>query len=315
MGAAGSYGPELGRSVDGEPWLRVGDYTINGIRYEDSPFMDVDLRIRRMAESGIEFQVLSPNPLTYFHFVDRQIAIGFCRTHNDALAAIVRERPGQLGALAALPVQDPAAACEELERAVTELGMLGAAIGAEFPFQIESPELDALYDTCCRLDVPLFIHPAPPGLDGPRGDLRLNDYDLDIMLGFAAQETLVIAKLIIGGVLARHPSLDICVSHGGGSIAVLAERLADGTRRRPWSPQFLREDGAFEAMLSRIWVDNHVHDPSVVPLLAKMFGEGHVVLGTNFAGWDQPNSIDPECADVQVLADNARRLLRVSARD
>lgn len=310
MGAAGPYGPELGTSADGEPWLRVGDYRINGIRYHDSPFMDVELRLRRMQENGIEYQVLSPNPLTYFHFVDRKIAIDFCRTHNDALAEIVRQNPEQLGALAAVPIQDPAAASEELERAIGELGMFGAAIGAELPLQIESPELDVFYDTCCRLDVPLFIHPAPPGLDGPRGDPRLKDYDLDIMLDFAAQETLTIAKLIIGGVLARHPSLDICVSHGGGSIAVLAERLADGTRRRPWSPQFLREDGAFEAMLARIWVDNHVHDPDLMPLLVDMFGDGHIVLGTNFAGWDQPSSIDPESAHIGLLADNARRLLR-----
>lgn len=313
MGAAGAYGPELGTTETGEPWLRVGDYRLNGIRYQDSPFMDVELRLERMMDSGIEYQVLSPNPLTYFHFIESKTAIDFCRTHNDALAAIVRQQSDRLGALAALPIQDPVAASEELERAITELGMLGSAIGAELPFQIEGPALDRFYETCCRLDVPLFVHPAPPGLDGPQGDPRLRDYDLDIILGFAAQETLTISKMIIGGVLARHPTLDVCISHGGGSIAVLAERLADGARRRPWSPSFLREDGAFEAMLARFWVDNHVHDPKLLPLLDDMFGPDHIVLGTNFAGWDQPSRIDPGDEYVGRLADNARRMLRANA--
>lgn len=310
MGAAGPYGPELGTGTDGEPWLRVGDYTLKGIRYQDSPFMDVDLRLQRMRTSGVDFQLLSPNPLTYFHFVDPVIAVDFCRTHNDAMASIVQQHPNQLAGLAALPVQDIAASCKELERAVTELGLLGAAIGAEFPFQIDCADLDVLYETFSRLDVPLFIHPAPPGLDGPRGDERLRDYDLDIILGFAGQEALAIARLIIGGVLDRHPTLDVCVSHGGGSIAMLAERLADGTRRRPWSPSFLRSNGAFEDMLSRIWVDNHVHDEKQIPLLTNLFGEGHVVLGTNFAGWDQPSVIDRDAPQMEQLANNARRLLR-----
>lgn len=314
MGAAGPYGPELGTDDRGEPWVRVGNYRLDGIRYQDSPFMDVRLRLLRMADSGIDFQLLSPNPLTYFHFIDATLAIEFCRAHNDTLAEIVGQYPDRLAGLAAVPIQDPVAASEELDRAVTELGLLGSAIGSETLRPLESSEFDCFYATCCRLDVPLFIHPAPQGLDGPRGDPRLEDYDLDIILGFAAQETLTIAHLIIGGVLERHPTLDVCVSHGGGSIAVLAERLADGTRRRPWSPAFLRGDGEFEAQLARFWVDNHVHDPQVLPLLAKRFTEDHIVLGTNFAGWDAPGKIDPDAQHVHRLADNARHLLRANRR-
>ncbi len=315
MGAAGKYGPELGSNENGDPWVRVGSYRLDGIRYQDSPFMDVDLRLKRMAACGIDFQVLSPNPLTYFHFIDPQIAIEFCRTHNNALAEIVRQHPGQLAGLAAVPMQAPAAAAEELERAVTELGLLGSAVGSDMPLPLESREFDCFYETCSRLDVPLFVHPAPQGLDGPPGDPRLKEFDLDIILGFAAQETLIIAHLIIGGVLERHPQLDICVSHGGGSIALLAERLADGTRRRPWSPAFLRGDGDFEAYLARFWVDNHVHDPQVLALLTKRFSDDQIVLGTNFAGWDAPAGIDREAPHIQRLADNARRLLRTNINE
>lgn len=311
MGAAGKYGPEIGSDGEDKPWFRIGDYRLDGVRYRGSPFMDVDLRLDRMRESDIEFQLLSPNPLTYFHFIEASEAIPFCRRHNDELATLVAAHPDRLAALAALPMQDPAAACDEIERAVGELGMLGAYIGAELPTSLDSPELDKFYGKLCDLNVPLFIHPAPPGIDGVQGDQRLRRFDLEILLGFAAQETLTIATLIIGGVLSRHPSLDVCISHGGGSIAVLAGRLADATRRRPWSPAELRNDGAFEELLSRFWVDNHIHDKHALASLEGMLGADHIVLGTNFAGWDQPTQVHPDAPGTQRMADNARRLLRV----
>ena len=312
MGAAGPYGPEIGADGPGRPWFRVGDYRLDGVRYRGSAFMDVDLRLDNMQASGIEFQLLSPNPLTYFHHIESGQAIRYCRHHNDELAALVSQHPTRLAALASLPMQDPEAASEELRRAVGELGMLGACIGSELPLALDSDLLNDFYATLCDLNVPLFIHPAPPGIDGPAGDKRLHRFELEVILGFASQEALTIATLILGGVMARHPTLDICISHGGGAIAVLADRLADATRRRPWSPDDLRQDGAFEALLSRFWLDNHVHDESVLTLLERHVGREHIVLGTNFSGWDQPKNINVDDPQTKQMADNARRLLRAS---
>lgn len=313
MGSAGLYGPEIGSDGPDRPWFRVGEYRLDGVRYRGSAFMDVDVRLQNMQTAGIDFQVLSPNPLTYFHHIEPTLAIEYCRKHNDELAALVSQPPTRLAAMASLPMQSPRAACEELERAVNELGMVGAYIGSELPLALDSEELDDFYATLCKLNVPLFIHPAPPGIDGPAGDKRLQRFELEIMLGFAAQETLTIATLILGGVMARHPTLDVCLSHGGGTIAVIAERLADATRRRPWSPDYLRPDGAFEAMLSRFWLDNHVHDDSLLTLLERYVGPKHIVLGTNFSGWDQPKNVQVDDPRTQQMADNARRLLRASS--
>ena len=313
MGSAGIYGPEIGSDGPDRPWFRVGDYRLDGVRYRGSAFMDVDLRLEKMQAAGIDFQVLSPNPLTYFHHIEPHLAIEYCRKHNDELAALVAKHPTRLAALASLPMQSPPAACEELARAVEELGMLGACIGSELPLALDSEELDDFYATASSLNVPLFFHPAPAGIDGPAGDKRLQRFDLEIMLGFASQEAVTIATLILGGVMARHPALDVCLSHGGGAIAVIAERLADATRRRPWSPDYLRQDGAFEALLSRFWLDNHVHDEAVLQLLERLVGPGHIVLGTNFSGWDQPKNVRADDPRTWQMADNARRLLRAAA--
>ncbi|MFT7175861.1 MAG: aminocarboxymuconate-semialdehyde decarboxylase, partial [Halioglobus sp.] len=199
MGTAGVYGPELGAQDTDKPWFRIGDYQLDGVRYQGSPFMDVDIRIQAMDKSGIDFQVLSPNPLTYFHFIPAKEAIEFCYAHNNALHNTALQYPQRLAAVAALPMQDIGAACDELERAVNQLGMLGGYIGTDFGIPLDSPELDRFYEKVVQLNVPLFIHPAPAGIDGPAGDANLKQYDLDLLTGFAGQESIAVATLIFGG--------------------------------------------------------------------------------------------------------------------
>ena len=308
-GAARRHGPEFGEDDDGTPWYRVGNYKLVGVRHTASPFTDPDLRIERMDKDGIDFQVLSPSPLTYFHHIETGEAVAFCRRHNDACAELVRRFPERLGGLAALPMQDPGAAREELHRAVGELGLWGAATGTEFGHPLHDDALDPLYEAFVELDVPLFLHPAPSGIDGPPGDPNLKRFDLDVIIGFAAQESIAVATLIFGGVLDRHPKLDIWISHGGGGVPMLAGRLAQAARKRPWASESIRKDGAFEEALTRLWYDAHVTDPSALELLRHWVGNDRIVFGTNFAGWDQRDEgghdhIDP------AWADNARRLLR-----
>ena len=311
MGAAGRFGPEIGAHADGMPWFRVGDYRLDGIRYIGGPFMDAGLRLQRMDEAGIGFQVLSPNPLTYFHFIDAADATRFCRVHNDALRQIVDRHPARLAGFAALPMQDVGAAVEELHRAVDELGMLGGYIGTDLPRPLDDPAHDRLFEACTKLNVPLFIHPGPAGLDGPAGDPRLRRYDLDVVIGFAAQETIAVASLIYGGVLDRHPALDICISHGGGSSAYLLGRLARAARKRPWAAAEIRPDGAFEERYRRLWFDTHLNSDRSEAFFVETVGTDRLVYGTNFVGWDAPD-VGAGHAPDPYLADNARRLLRVT---
>jgi len=306
MGAAGAYGPELEEETPAR--FRVGDYELKGVPYRGSPFMDPDLRLAAMDAVGIDYQLLSPNPLTYFHFIEAAQAQHFCRIHNDALAGIVAARAERLGACAAVPMQDVGFAIEETERAITELGMFGPYIGTDFDRALDDPAMDRFYETLVRLDVPLFIHPAPAGIDGPKGDPRLRRFDLDVIIGFAAQETIAVCTLIYGGVLERHPRLDVCLSHGGGAVALLYGRMAAAARKRRWAPESLKRDGAFEALLHRLWFDVHLHSPESVGLLKQRVNNERLLFGTNFAGWDQQRYDVRD--EARPYAENARRLLR-----
>lgn len=310
MGMAGALGPEMGNQDGPDPWFRVGDYRLDGVRYKGSAFMDPAVRLARMDAGQIDFQVLSPNPLTFLHHIPAAEAAAFCVTHNDLMARLVGQHSDRFAGFAALPMQDPTRACAELERAVIELGLLGGYIGSDMPHRLGDPVMDPFYETCIRLNVPLFIHPSPAGIDGPPADPNLKDFDLDVVIGFAAQETLAVAHLIYGGVPARHPDLDICLSHGGGSTGYLIGRMAMAARKRPWSPDSLRADGAFEEQLARLWFDNHLNNDPSLDLLTSVIGTDRLVFGTNFAGWDAPDDAS-HLPDIK-LADNARRLLRAA---
>ena len=40
-------GPEIGGDEE-NPWFRVGDYKLEGVRYRNTPFMDLGLRLEAM---------------------------------------------------------------------------------------------------------------------------------------------------------------------------------------------------------------------------------------------------------------------------
>ncbi len=313
LGAAGAAGPELGVSPDGTPFYRVGGYVLTGVRYEGTAFTDVGVRLRAMDAAGIDVQLLSPNPLTYFGDLDAAAATRFARVHNDALAGLVAAHPTRLRGAAQLPVQDPGAAVAELERSVRELGLSAACIDTDPGRTLDDPAMDDLYAAVVDLDVPLFVHPSPLGRAGPADDPRLRRFDLDLLVGFAHDETLAVAALVFGGVLERHPRLDVCLSHGGGATAFLAGRLARAAAvPRPWVPDALRGD-AFASRLRRLWFDTHVHGRDALDLLVRLVGTDRLVLGTNFAGWDAAGegAVAEVAHLVPALSANAARLLRL----
>lgn len=308
FGTAGEYGPDL-TDEGGVPVFRIGSYKLRGVKYRGSAFMDPEVRIAAMDRASIDWQLLSPNPLTYFHYIPPAEAIAFCRRHNDAMAGLTASRPDRLGGAAALPMQDVPAAIAELRRAVGELGLMAAYIGTDMPHGLDDPCMDPFYEAVAALDVPLFIHPAPAGIDGPAASPALSRYELDIMLGFTMQESIAVATLLFGGVLHRHPGLDICISHGGGAVALVWGRLEHAAHKRAWAPDHLKPEGAFADQLGRLWYDIHMHDDRAVELLVERVGTGRLVYGTNFAGWDAPEKFVPPSVEAP-LADNARRLLR-----
>lgn len=307
FGVAGKFGPELAKDKDGVPFFRIGQYQMKPMDYRGTVFMETDLRLQRMAEHGIDRQMLSPNPLTMFHHIPADIATHFCQVHNDAMAEVVNAHPDRLLGAACLPMQDVDAACKELERAVKELGLVAAYTGTHYPFDLDDSRLNPFYQTLIDLDVPLFLHPASSGGDEGPLDPRLNRFNLTILLGYPYEELLAVATLLFGGVLERHPKLDVCISHGGGGLPYFIDRFIGMTQFGNWVPESIKERG-FQSVMRDLWFDAHVDGDPAHHRLVEVMGTDKLVYGTNFGGWDTPSSADEFAAS---LTPNAERLLRL----
>ncbi|RCW68630.1 amidohydrolase family protein [Pseudorhodoferax soli] len=301
MGLAGAAGPEMG-VADGQSFFRSGSYVLRGVRFVDSPFSDLDRRIDLMDRLGIDLQLLSPNPLTYFYGAPVADAQRFCAAQNDLTAAAIARYPGRFGGFAQLPMQSPEAAVDELERAVTRLGLVGSYIGSSFAgVALEDRSLEPVWSAHERLGVQVVVHPEPIDLQSPAEE-RDRRYDLDIVIGFAHDETAAVARLLFGGVLDRHPRLQVHVPHGGGTAPYLKGRMRTAIERRPWAKGLLTRP--FDALWSQLSFDCLLGTDEALDFLVRSEGADRVMLGTNFAGWDQADDI---VARVQARFDGSVR--------
>ena len=290
MALCGAAGPEMGER-DGVQFFRSGDYVLTAVRFVGSPFSDIDARLAAMDRLGIDHQLMSPNPLTYFYAQPAATAAAFCAAQNDAMAAAVRAHPARFSGLAQLPMQDPARAVDELVRAVRTLGLAGSYVGSDFAGRpLSAPELAPVWEAHEALGVPVVVHPAPPDCERPRGDpLGARQWDLDLVVGFAADETLAVAHLLFGGVLDRHPRLRVHVPHAGGTSPYLKGRMRTALQRRPWARGLLQRP--FEALWSQLSFDCLAGTDAAMRFVIDAEGADRVMLGTNFAGWDQEDDI------------------------
>jgi aminocarboxymuconate-semialdehyde decarboxylase len=291
MGMCGAAGPEMGRRPDGVQYFRSGSYVLEHVRFIESPFSDIRLRLELMDRLGIEHQVLSPNPLTYFYRQPVDDAVRFSRAHNEAVAEIVAAHPERFSAFASLPMQDPTAAVDELRRAVLELGLVGSYVGTDFDGRtLSDPAYERLWDVHAKLGVPLFVHPATIDAERrPSEAEAMRRWDLDIVLGFTFDETSAVAHLLFGGVLDRHPQLQAHVAHAGGAAPFVKGRFVQALEKRPWARGLLSR--SLDELWEQISFDCLLHEPTTLEYLVRSQGAHRVLLGTNFAGWDQEDDI------------------------
>jgi len=186
---------------------------------------DIAYRADVLAREGVDTQVISlTTPGT--HVERPELAIKLARLVNDAFAKIVRERSPRFAALATLPLCDPKASVAELRRAVEELRFPGAMLFSNVNgIALADQRFEPLYGEANRLGAVLHIHPT-----SPVGVEAMTEFWLMPLTGFLFDTTLAAAKLVFGGIPERYPRIKWVLSHLGGTIPYLAERLDRGWR-------------------------------------------------------------------------------------
>jgi predicted TIM-barrel fold metal-dependent hydrolase len=142
---------------------------------------------------------------------------------------VLKRHPGRFIGLAVLPMQDPVAAVEELDRAVGELGIHAPLVISNVNGQnLDGAEFWPVYARIEELGVPLIVHGNRFERAGVVGMERLQHMHLDNSLGFLYEGTLAITSLIMGGVLDMYPRLRVGVLEtGAGYLTYLMDRLQE----------------------------------------------------------------------------------------
>jgi predicted TIM-barrel fold metal-dependent hydrolase len=230
----------VGLGNAGTPFDELG----RGRRYADGNPAGFDPRARLgvLDAEGIDTAVLYPGlALSLPAIHDPELAVASCRVYNDWIAEFCAADRRRLVGVAALPLQDPAAAVTEARRAVRELGLRGVfcrpnPLNASLR-QLHDDANEPVWSALEELDVPLTFHPA--GLWDMPGTSRS-------MAGFMAPGThhavilffdnyMTLANLVYAGVLERHPKLRLGVLEcGGGWIAHWMDRLDEFVESYGW---------------------------------------------------------------------------------
>jgi len=186
---------------------------------------DIEYRRRVLDEHHVDTQVLSFTT-PGVHVESPAHAVRLASQINDAFARVAGTSKGRFAALATLPLNDPAASVRELERAMKELGLPGAMVFSNVNHVALADERFApLWKMADELGAVIYIHPTDP-----LGVEAMLEYWLMPLVGFLMDTTLAASKLVFSGVVERHPRIRWVLTHMGGAIPYLAERLDRGYR-------------------------------------------------------------------------------------
>jgi predicted TIM-barrel fold metal-dependent hydrolase len=191
-----------------------------------------ELRLAEMDAAGIDLQVLSEAEPGAQNLAPDQ-AVPLARASNDLLFEAVKRHPGRFAGFATLPTSDPAAAAQELERAVKTLRFCGAMVhGSSRGHFLDERRFWPIFESAQALEVPIYLHPCTP--QPAVFETYYKDYPLlgRAALGFAIEMAVQAMRLVVSGVFDTFPRLRIIVGHLGEGLPFLLWRADDTYARR-----------------------------------------------------------------------------------
>jgi predicted TIM-barrel fold metal-dependent hydrolase len=228
-----------------------------------------------MNANGIARSVLSvSSPGVYFG--DNFRAQVLARRVNNAAAELGRNHPGRFGFFASLPLPDVEGALAEADYAFDVLHADGIAVasnaGGQYP---GDPSWDPLWKSLNDRAALVFLHPTSPpqwrqvALDRPRP-----------MIEFLFDSARAVTDLVLTGIFARYPKIRFIVTHAGGVLPLLGDRLdlfqhISSTAAADDLPSVSRQ-------LKDLWYDvAGTPVPHQLPALEAVAGEDHLLYGSD----------------------------------
>jgi 2,3-dihydroxybenzoate decarboxylase len=187
------------------------------------------VRLEDMDRAGVQHAVLSLSGPGVQIERDAATAVRRAREANDVLAGHVSRNRSRYSGFAHLPMQDPAAAADELERCVKVLGFAGCMInGHTHGVYLDDPSLHVFWERAEALGVIVYLHPADPVeplavLKGHAG-LRRATWEWGVETGSHA------LRIVFSGLFDRYPRARLALGHLGETLPYLLWRFDSRAR-------------------------------------------------------------------------------------
>src|ERR1700720_2946030 len=241
----------------------------------DGPISNAQARLADMELESVTAQAVSCVPFLMYPDVDAALGLAIAQVNNDAMVALRASDPDHFVPLASVPMQNPAPAAKELERAA-KLGLRGVEIPPKVvERQLDEPDFEIFWEAAEALRMVVCIHPfeaAPVG--------ALSRFFLGNLVGNLYDTGLAAALLIYGGVLERHPNLRVVLYHAGGALPALVGRLDMGYRLVPECRSAIPRPPS--TYVAQFFFDHNPHNREMPGPLVKTYGAGRFVLGSDY---------------------------------
>jgi aminocarboxymuconate-semialdehyde decarboxylase len=276
-------------------------------------------RLADMDRLGVDVQVLSTQGQLYCSDQDAQAVLALHRLCNEYVCGMVARHADRFEGLAIIPMQDVDLAIGELTRAHTQLGLRGVMVGDHVNGALwDERRFEPFWAAAESLGALVLVHQAPPTLVAS----RTQRYHLANTVGNLVERTVTFATLVLGGVMDRHPDLQVCLAHGGGYACFAAGRMDWGYQWREEARQHAAAPPS--AYLGRFFYDSITHSEAALRFLVDAVGADRVLFGTDYPGfaagpagagydpvaWLRGLALLTDAEKKQILSVNALSLLR-----
>jgi uncharacterized protein len=273
---------------------------------------------------GIDVSVLYTTTLLgTWALRDQEFSVALHRAYNDWLAEFCAQAPDRLKGVACLPMVVPEAAAEELERAVTQLGLIGGmAHTYVYNHQLGESCYDDLYACAQQYEVPIAFHAQGSEIERfGRTDTFLAEHTL----GHPMEQMISLVQVVYAGVPEKYPRLRLAFLEGGvGWIPMLAERMDEEYEHRPFEAPLLTQEPSEYLKSGRIFFGVEPEEGTIPATIQYLGSDETLVYSSDYPHWDGafPHSTSSlaERTDLtdhnkrNLFAENARRLYPALAR-
>jgi len=279
-------------------------------------YWSIETKLAFMDRHGIDRTVLSlGNP--WFEPFDAEASLAAARRLNDDFATLAQRTGGRIIGMGVLPRGGIDAVVAVVGEVADREGLAGVVSGTRIAgHALDDEALEPVWEALERTGVPLLLHPHHGSAMDELGGFG---HALPVAVGFPLETTIALARLMLAGVLHRHPGIRLVASHGGGTLPYLAGRLDAGWRSD--ASLSARAPSPPTTVIGRLYLDAVLYHPRALRAAADLVGTHHLAFGT-----DHPFSIadpganlaaiDEAFADAdagQVLAGTAAELYAIGA--